>query len=82
MEGEAVKMMTDVQTVFMCLDLYLLRSDKPIYASRMEIEAVESLSKSPERAPMAIDWDNVKSRLNIASSETDENKAWWKARQK
>jgi len=66
--------MSDVQIVFVCLGTKLLKSGKPIYALRSEIEAVNSLSKTPGRSPVDIDWTDVKSRLRIASNETEENR--------
>ena len=72
MEGETE--MNDVETVFLCLGTNLLRSSSLIYALRSEIEAVHSLSKTPERSPVDIDWTDVKSRLRIASNETEENR--------
>ena len=72
----------DVKTAFICLGVSLLQSTKPIYAHRFEIEAVLRLAQAPpDTSSIEIDWENVKSRLHIASTETDQNKEWWKEQQ-
>ncbi len=74
-------MKDDYELVFLRVGISQLTGSEPIFALRSEIEAIERLASEPEDTiPINVDWNNVKSRLNMASNETEENKKWWKER--
>ena len=73
----------DYELVFLRVGISQLTGSEPIFALRSEIEAIERLSNAPEDTiPIDVNWNSVKSRLDLSSYETEENKKWWKDRQK
>ena len=76
-------MKDDYELVFLRVGISQLTGSEPIFALRSEIEAIERLSNAPEDTiPIDVNWNSVKSRLDLSSYETEENKKWWKDRQK
>jgi len=76
-------MTDDYELVFIRVGINQLTGSEPIYALRPEIEAIDRLATIPEdMIPVNVDWNYVRSRLNIASNETEENKKWWNERHK
>ena len=71
----------DYELVFLRVGISQLTGSEPIFALRSEIEAIDRLSNAPEDTiPIDVNWNSVKSRLDLSSYETEENKKWWKER--